>query len=148
MENQLAELQRAALAAIAERNALSELQELKVQYLGKKGALTAFLRGMGGLAPEERPRIGQLVNDVRQVLEQAIGEKETTLAAQVLSQKLASEKIDITLPGRRVWLLALLHLSLKVIQPLPVSARVRIIRAYSLRAGIVRAALPCASAWT
>ena len=53
----------------------------------------------------------------------------------------------MTLPARRVWLLARLHLSLKVIQPLPVSARVRIIRAYSLRAGIVRAALPWASAW-
>ncbi|MNF15424.1 hypothetical protein D3C80_2180340 [compost metagenome] len=52
----------------------------------------------------------------------------------------------ITLPARRVWLLARLHLSLKVIQPLPVSARVRIIREYSLRAEMVRLALPCASA--
>ncbi len=101
MEKQLADLQQAALAAIAESNALSGLQDLKVQYLGKKGALTAFLRGMGGLAPEERPRIGQLVNDVRQVLEQAIAEKEAGLAKQALAHKLASERIDITLPGRK-----------------------------------------------
>ena len=101
MEKQLAELQQTALAAIAESSTLSALQDLKVQYSGKKGALTALLRGMGGLSPEERPRIGQLVNDVRQALEQAIAEKEAFLSEQALAQKLATEKIDITLPGRR-----------------------------------------------
>ena len=69
MEKQIAELQQTALAAIAESAQLSALQELRVQYLGKKGALTALLRGMGSLSPEERPRVGQLVNDVRQRFE-------------------------------------------------------------------------------
>ena len=101
MEQQVAELQKAALAAIADSGALSALQDLKVQYLGKKGELTALLRGMGSLAPEERPRIGQLVNDVRRVLEQAIAEKEALLSQKALEQRLASEKIDITLPGRK-----------------------------------------------
>ncbi len=101
MEQQVSELQKAALAAIADSSALSALQDLKVQYLGKKGELTALLRGMGSLAPEERPRIGQLVNDVRHVLEQAITEKEALLSQKALEQRLASEKIDITLPGRK-----------------------------------------------
>ena len=101
MEKQIAELQQTALTAIAESAQLSALQELRVQYLGKKGALTALLRGMGALSPEERPRIGQLVNDVRQQLEAAFEEKETVLSEQALAQKLASEKIDISLPGRR-----------------------------------------------
>lgn len=101
MEQQVAELQKAALAAIADSSALSALQDLKVQYLGKKGELTALLRGMGSLAPEERPRIGQLVNDVRHALEQAITEKEALLSQKALEQRLASEKIDITLPGRK-----------------------------------------------
>lgn len=101
MEKQVAELQQTALAAIAESAQLSALQDLRVQYLGKKGALTALLRGMGSLSPEERPRIGQLVNDVRQSLETALTEKEAILSEQALAQKLASEKIDISLPGRR-----------------------------------------------
>ena len=101
MEKQIAELQQTALTAIAESAQLSALQELRVQYLGKKGALTALLRGMGALSPEDRPRIGQLVNDVRQQLEAAFEEKETVLSEQALAQKLASEKIDISLPGRR-----------------------------------------------
>ena len=101
MEQQVAELQKAALAAIADSSMLSALQDLKVQYLGKKGELTALLRGMGALAPEERPRIGQLVNDVRHVLEEAIAEKEAVLSKEALLIKLASEKIDITLPGRK-----------------------------------------------
>lgn len=101
MEKQVAELQQTALAAIAESAQLSALQDLRVQYLGKKGALTALLRGMGSLSPEERPRIGQLVNDVRQSLETALAEKEAILSEQALAQKLASEKIDISLPGRR-----------------------------------------------
>lgn len=101
MEKQIAELQQTALAAIAGSAQLSALQELRVQYLGKKGALTALLRGMGSLSPEERPRVGQLVNDVRQRLETALAEKEAVLSEQALAQKLASEKIDISLPGRR-----------------------------------------------
>ena len=101
MEKQIAELQQTALAAIAGSAQLSALQELRVQYLGKKGALTALLRGMGSLSPEERPRVGQLVNDVRQRLETALAEKEAVLSEQALAQKLASEKIDIGLPGRR-----------------------------------------------
>lgn len=101
MEKQVAELQQTALVAIAESAQLSALQDLRVQYLGKKGALTALLRGMGSLSPEERPRIGQLVNDVRQSLETALSEKEAILSEQALAQKLASEKIDISLPGRR-----------------------------------------------
>ena len=83
-------------------NAMKKLNEVKVKYLGKKGELTSILRGMGNLSPEERPKIGSLVNEVRNQIEKAIQEKEDKLKELDLQAKLESETIDITLPSTKI----------------------------------------------
>ena len=81
---------------------LQKLDEVRVKYLGKKGALTEVLRGMGAILPEERPVIGGLVNTVKEEIENSIKEKEEELEVIELNKKLESEKIDITLPSLKV----------------------------------------------
>lgn len=100
MEQELSQIRQEAAAAIKAAGGLNELNEQRVKYLGKKGSLTALLRGMGKLAPEDRPQVGQLVNDVRKELEALLEEKQTALKADELTERLATEKIDVTLPGR------------------------------------------------
>jgi phenylalanyl-tRNA synthetase alpha chain len=95
-------MKQAALAQLAQVTDAQQLQELRVKYLGKKGELTEILRGMGSLSAEERPKVGQLVNQVRGVLETAFADKQQALEAAVLNAKLASERIDVTLPGRPI----------------------------------------------
>jgi phenylalanyl-tRNA synthetase alpha chain len=85
------------LGAVAEPGALNEL---RVKYLGKKGLLTEVLRGMGGLSAEERPVIGQVANDVRAAIEAVIEEKTAEFARAETARRLATETIDVTLPGR------------------------------------------------
>ena len=100
MERELNSLKETALkelSAIANKEALNEL---KIKYLGKKGQLTSALRGLGALSPEERPRMGQVVNEIRNELEAIIAEKLDAMKQAELSQKLSSETIDVTLPGR------------------------------------------------
>ena len=77
------------------------LEALRIKYLGKKGELTAVLRGMGQLSPEERPVVGQIANEVRAEIESAITEKKTALADAALDAKLAAEKLDVTVPGKK-----------------------------------------------
>ncbi len=76
------------------------LEALRVKYLGKKGELTAVLRGMGQLSPEERPVVGQIANEVRAEIEAAIGEKKTALKAEALEAALVAEKLDVTVPAK------------------------------------------------
>ena len=77
-----------------------DLEALRIQYLGKKGELTAVLRGMGQLSAEERPVVGQLANEVREVIEKALSEKATEQKAKALEEKLKCEKLDVTMPGK------------------------------------------------
>ncbi|GAX90659.1 phenylalanine--tRNA ligase subunit alpha [Effusibacillus lacus] len=102
MREQLQELKDKALAELAKCSDQNELNEWKVQYLGKKSEFTSIMRGMGQLTPEERPVIGQLVNEVRGALERAYEAKERQFKREALEQKLQSESIDVTLPGRTV----------------------------------------------
>ena len=81
---------------------LKELETFKVKYLGKKGSLTTILRGMKDLSAEERPVIGSLVNQVRDLLENLISEKEKELQRKELERRLQTENIDVTEPGKRV----------------------------------------------
>ena len=76
-----------------------ELEKFRVELLGKKGALTQVLRGMGALSAEERPKIGQLANEIRASIENKIAQKKEALAKAALERKLESEKIDVTAPG-------------------------------------------------
>lgn len=101
MERELNSLKETALKELSNDILSKEaLNELKIKYLGKKGQLTSILRGLGALSPEERPRIGQIVNEVRNELETIIASKLDAIKQAELSRKLASETIDVTLPGR------------------------------------------------
>ncbi|WP_407397465.1 phenylalanine--tRNA ligase subunit alpha [Anaerovibrio sp.] len=101
MESKIEQLRQEAAKAIKDvAGTLNELNDIRVKYLGKKGELTSILRGMGQLSAEDRPRIGQIVNEARQQLEQLIAEKNQELKAKEMAKRLASEKIDVTLPGR------------------------------------------------
>ncbi|WP_251439860.1 phenylalanine--tRNA ligase subunit alpha [Veillonella intestinalis] len=100
MEELLKALKAEAEARIKSADALNVLQEARVKYLGKKGEVTALLKGLGKLSPEERPRMGALVNTVREELEGMISEVQASLEAKVMEAKLKAEKVDITLPGR------------------------------------------------
>lgn len=102
MKEQIEQIKVNALKEIEQAKDLKELNEVNVKYLGKKGELTAVLRGMGALSAEERPVIGSLVNVVRDELEGAISEKEEKFKAEEMEEKLAKEKIDITLPANKI----------------------------------------------
>ena len=102
MKKQIEQIKANALEEIKQASDLKELNEVNVKYLGKKGELTAVLRGMGALTAEERPIIGSLVNAVRDELETAISEKETKFKAEEMEAKLIKEKIDITLPSNKI----------------------------------------------
>ena len=101
MKEQLAQIRVQALAAVAAAESTAALDELRVQYLGKKGALTAVLKSMGKLSPEERPAMGQLANEVRAALEGALEARGAELAAADLERRLKEEALDITVPARR-----------------------------------------------
>lgn len=77
-----------------------QLAELKLKYLGKKGLITELSKSMGKLAPEERPKVGQLVNELRVTLDGALESKSRELAAAAEAARLASETLDVTLPGK------------------------------------------------
>ncbi len=77
------------------------LEEIRVSILGKKGALTQILKGMKDLSPEERPKVGQQVNEVRAFLEEKLQERKKSLKHAMLTERLKRETIDVTLPGKR-----------------------------------------------
>src|SRR5699024_1380696 len=102
MKEQLQAVEREAIEKVNQTDDLSELQAIQVAYLGRKGSITEVLRGMGKLAPEERPVVGELANKVRAAIQDALNEKRESLEAAALEEKLAAETIDVTLPGRPV----------------------------------------------
>ncbi len=102
MKEKLLKIKEEALSKI---NAAAEpevLEAARLEYLGKKGELTQVLRGMGALSPEERPAMGQLVNEVREAVEGAIEGRRAELSAKLLDERLAKETIDVTIPGEVV----------------------------------------------
>ena len=100
MKEQLAKIRAEALSAMENAQSAAELDGLRVQYLGKKGELTAVLKMMGKLSPEERPAMGQLANEVRTALESAIEEQGRRLESEALEKRLAAEAVDVTVPGK------------------------------------------------
>ncbi|WP_028976826.1 phenylalanine--tRNA ligase subunit alpha [Sporolactobacillus terrae] len=101
LKEKLLELRQQALSTIDSADELKALQEAHVRFLGKKGPITEILKGMGKLSKEERPDVGKLANEVRQLIAARIEEKKTDLEARLLDLKLESEKLDVTLPGRK-----------------------------------------------
>ena len=102
MKEQLEQIKQNALAALEAAETPAALEELRVKLLGKKGELTAVLKRMGKLSPEERPVMGQLANAVRAEIEAKLDECKASIGAKVLEAKLASEAIDVTIPGKTV----------------------------------------------
>ncbi len=100
MKEQLESIRKQALEAVAASGNAGELDAVRIQYLGKKGELTAVLKQMGKLSPEERPVMGQMANEVRAAVESAIEAQSAVLAEKALKEKLESETIDVTIPGK------------------------------------------------
>ena len=98
MREKLEQIREEALRLLADAG--SDLEEIRVRFLGKKGELTNVLRSMGQLSPEERPKIGQLANEVRQSIEDAIKARTEAAKGRALDLKLKAEKLDVTMPGK------------------------------------------------
>ena len=100
MKSQLEAIRAAATEEIAKVSSKIDLDALKVRFLGKKGELTAILKQMGKLSPEERPVMGQLANEVRSFIEEKIEERSAEIKKIETAQKLKDETIDVTMPGK------------------------------------------------
>ena len=100
LDNTLDTLVASALSAVEAAADAPSLDEVRVQYLGKKGELTALLKSLGKLSAEERPKAGGLINKGKQQVQEAINQKRALMEQQALDAKLASEAIDVSLSGR------------------------------------------------
>ncbi len=96
----LNELVDVAASKIDAATSLSELEDIRVAYLGKKGELTAQLKGLGKLSPEERPAAGQKINEAKQAVQASLNARRASLEEAALAEKLAADAVDVTLPGR------------------------------------------------
>lgn len=102
MEAQLAALKQEVIQKITDAQSVKELQDVRVAYLGKKGPITDLLKGMGKLPAEERPKMGSLVNEMRQEVTAVLDARSVELEQAAIDAQLANETIDVTLPGRTV----------------------------------------------
>jgi len=101
MREQLEQLRNSALQAIATAQSVEQLQDIRINLLGRKGELTALMKGLGSLDAAERPVVGQLVNSVRDEIESSLGSAIESAQQNVIADRLKSERIDTSLPGRR-----------------------------------------------
>lgn len=99
MDEQLESLQQQALAAVEQAQGLDELEQIRIDYLGKKGKLSGILGGMGKLSAEDRPRIGSLANTVKDALQAALDQRKGSLASARLMAQLEAERLDVTMPA-------------------------------------------------
>ena len=101
MKEMLEKIKEQAEKQIAAATSPEALDEIKVSVLGKKGELTQILKGMKDVAPEDRPKVGQMVNSVRDVLEEKLAEQKKALKSKVIEKKMETEWLDVTRPGTR-----------------------------------------------
>lgn len=101
MQEKLDALRKQALQELENLREPKALEEFRVRVMGKKGSLTELLRGMGSLPAEERPRVGQLVNQLRAELEAALSARETAVQEALKQERLLAEKLDVTMPGKK-----------------------------------------------
>ncbi len=99
LATQLSDLRQEAQQAIASTTSLDDLEQLRIRYLGKKGSLSQVLGAMGKLDAAERPRIGSLANEVKEVIQGELEQKKSGLQAAAIEARLAAEAIDVTMPG-------------------------------------------------
>ncbi|MDE6615805.1 MAG: phenylalanine--tRNA ligase subunit alpha, partial [Lachnospiraceae bacterium] len=102
MKDKLKKIMDTAIEQIDATEQLDKLNDIKVVFLGKKGELTSLLKSMKDLAPEDRPKAGQMVNEARTKIEGMLEAKKKEFEKAVLEEKLANEKIDVTLPGTKL----------------------------------------------
>ena len=102
MQEKLLTLKETALNDIREVSSIEEVENLRINYLGKKGEITSILKEMGKLSKEERPVIGKVANEVREALEQAISSKKEELKTVEKNKKLKEEVIDVTMPSKKI----------------------------------------------
>ena len=100
MREKLEEIKKNALDVLQKATDIDALEEARIKFLGKKGELTAVLKGMGQLSKEERPQIGALANEIRGVIENHIDTKKAEISEKLEEIKLKSEVIDVTMPGK------------------------------------------------
>ena len=100
MKKKIEELLQLAESRINEALSGKLLGDVKVEFLGKNGSVTSLMKGMKDVAPEDRPKIGQMVNEVRKKIEDAIAKREADIKARELKERLAEEAVDVTLPGK------------------------------------------------
>lgn len=100
MKAQLESILEQAQADLSAVSSIRELSDVRVKYLGKKGELTTIRKGLRDVSPEDRPAMGQLINDTVSQLEAALTARSEALEQEMLAQKLASETIDVTMPGK------------------------------------------------
>ena len=100
MKDLLEQIRQSAMEQLSRVDA--DLSEIRVKYLGKKGELTAVLRSMGSLSPEERPAFGQRANEVRAQIEAEIERRQTEMKSAMRDRALRAEKLDVTVPGEDV----------------------------------------------
>ncbi|MFM2065026.1 MAG: hypothetical protein RLZZ507_4697, partial [Cyanobacteriota bacterium] len=99
LEDQLLALRQEGETAIASADTLERLEELRVNYLGKKGQLGALLRSMGQMSAEERPKIGAIANTVKEALQNSLDQQRAALESAQIQAQLESETLDVTMPG-------------------------------------------------
>ncbi len=102
MKEKLQKIKDEAISQISSSGALEKLNEIKVAYLGKKGELTTVLKSMKDVLPEDRPAVGQLVNEAREAIEKTLDDKIKALQKVIREEKLKNEVIDVTLPAKRL----------------------------------------------
>ncbi len=99
LESDLIKLKQEAISAIASVDTLSILEDFRLAYLGKKGKVSAILGGLGKLDAGDRPRIGAIANEVKEAIQNSLEQKRQDLQRAIIQAKLASETIDVTMPG-------------------------------------------------
>ena len=102
MKELMQKLRESSVKEILDCDSAERLEAMRVRYLGKKGELTAILRQMGSLSAEERPAMGQLANQLRSEIEEAIDKRREELSSAMMELKLESEAVDVTLPGKDI----------------------------------------------
>lgn len=99
MKEKLQNIKEEALKAIEAADMPEKLNDVRVKFLGKKGELTAVLKGMKDVAPEDRPKVGQMVNETRAAIEAVLEENKEKMEKAIRAEKLKKEVIDVTLPA-------------------------------------------------
>ena len=99
MKDKLQNIKDEALKAIEQADVPEKLNDVRVRFLGKKGELTAVLKGMKDVAPEDRPKVGQMVNETRAAIESILEESKVKMERAIREEKMKQEVIDVTLPA-------------------------------------------------